>query len=319
MKVEEYKTIEEKAAYFKGGERKIFNNMNELFEKLDDSIQSTEGFIFRGCKEAKYKLYNSAQRLYINNELYKQAHIDEIGEHYKGFVLNLLNNLKKWNKGVVSTLLNSMGITQDNDLGYLSYMQHFGIPTPLLDYTFNPYIALFFAIDGLVYTPSDNEIDNYFSIYFTYKEAEQFSAWRHLFKESIKNNKLSYDNIEVNDMMIILPEEAQYKIMNNLNIINQEGLFLYNNHPFNPMEKTYIELINLLKTELEQTKFEELFIQETISGCLNIHKSLIPAIREKLNRLGIYRNFVYPNMNELRLAVTNNGILHSLFGHELVK
>ncbi|WP_284461762.1 FRG domain-containing protein, partial [Chryseobacterium sp.] len=87
---------------------------------------------------------------------------------------NLISATKKWNNEVVKKLLINSGIDENNDLAYLSYMQHFGVPTPFLDYTNNPYVALFFAIDGINFTPSDNEIDNYFSLYFTYKTNTAF-------------------------------------------------------------------------------------------------------------------------------------------------
>ena len=39
-------------------------------------------------------------------------------------------------------------------------------------------------------------------------------------------------------MSIIVPNQELYKIVNSLNIINQDGLFLYNNHPWYPLERT---------------------------------------------------------------------------------
>ena len=51
---------------------------------------------------------------------------------------------------------------------------------------------------------------------------------------------------------------------------------------------------------------------DTFSGCFNIHKSLIPAIKEKLKEFGITKDYIYPNMDNFREEVKYNGILNSL-------
>jgi hypothetical protein len=312
MNLEEYSTLEEKAHFFTNGESKISVNIDKIFANIKDFKEAGTGFVFRGSGEAKYKLYSSAQRVYINQELHKQVPPDEISEHYKRFIENLINNCKSWNNGVVSKLLKSVGIDENNALAYLSYMQHFGVPSPLLDYTYNPYVALFFAIDGLDYRPSDNEIDNYFSIYYTYTEATAFQSWKYVFDENLKKQDISYETIDLNSMSIILPDEELYKIVNSVNIVNQEGLFFYNNHPWYPLERTYCEYIDFLKKDQGQKFFDDNLMHETISGCYNIHKSLVPAIKAKLNELGINKNYIYPDMEDFRHSVTNQGILNSL-------
>ena len=113
-------------------------------------------------------------------------------------------------------------------------------------------------------------------------------------------------------MSIILPDEELYQIINSVNIINQEGLFFYNNHPWYPLEKTYKDHTTFLIKEKGRKTFDDLLAHETFSGCLNIHKSLVPVIREKLNQMGINKNFVYPSMNDFRFSVTNTGILESI-------
>jgi hypothetical protein len=37
---------------------------------------------------------------------------------------------------------------KEDELGWLAVMQHFGAPTRLVDFTYSPYVALFFALEG---------------------------------------------------------------------------------------------------------------------------------------------------------------------------
>lgn len=313
MKLEEYSTIEEKEEFFQNGGIKINHNIEKIFEEIKKYKDEGDSFIFRGCSEAKYRLYNSAQRLYINQELHKQVLPDSISEHYKNFITELIDSCKVWNNGVVKRLLENAGINEKNSLAYLSYMQHYGVPTPFLDYSYNPYVALFFAIDDLKYQASDNEIDNYFSFYYTYTKATVFESWKYVFDKNVKQKDvISYEDIDLNEMSIILPEDELYQIINSVNIINQEGLFFYNNHPWNPLERTYKEFVQFYIKEKGREKFDELLMHDTISGCYNIHKSLIPAIKQKLNELGINKTYIYPDMNDFRNKVINDGILNSL-------
>lgn len=312
MHLEEYQEIKEKEEFFVNGGSKINHNINKIFAEIEKYKNEGTSFIFRGCSEAKYRLYNSAQRVYIQQELHKQVPEDRIAEHYRDFVTELIKDCKAWNNGVVERLLVSSGIDPNNSLAYLSYMQHFGVPTPFLDYSYNPYVALFFAIDNLVYSPSNKEIDNYFSFYYTYADSSVFESWKYVFDDNLKKDEISYEKIDENDMSIILPDDELYQIMNSVNIINQEGLFFYNNHPWYPLEKTYKEYTDFLLKEWGQEKFDKLLTEKTFNGCYNIHKSLIPAIKEKLNEMGINKNHIYPDMADFRKSVTNNGILNSL-------
>jgi FRG domain len=313
-KLTEYKDIAEKAKYFHNGDIKIVINVDSIFEKLDE-LQSTGDFIFRGSNEAKYKMYNSAQRHYITHELFKQIKPENIPEHYNHFVGTLIDECKGWNNSTVKNLLKASGIDDENSLAYLSYMQHFGVPTPFLDFTFNPYLSLFFAIDGISYTPSNDEIDNYFSIYYTYQNATIFEGWKHVFNtngQNLDKGKITYDEVNKNNMHILLPDTESYKILNNTNIINQQGLFFYNNSPFKPLEESYLEFASFTKGHLGEAKFKEMLMEETLANCFNIHKSLIPYIKEKLKEKGITNDFVYPDTHKMKIEALKNATIKSL-------
>ncbi|RZK04109.1 MAG: FRG domain-containing protein, partial [Flavobacterium sp.] len=276
-KLNEYKKISDKKQYFQNGDIKVVINIDRIFDELD-KLHKNGDFIFRGCSEAKYKLYNSAQRFYINNELYRQVKKEEVTVHYDFFVESLIEECKSWNNSTVKSLLKASSINEENSLAYLSYMQHFGVPTPFLDFTFNPYLALFFAIENVSYVASDTEIDNYFSIYYTYQNATIFEGWKHVFDtkgQDLGKGKISYTEVNRNSMHILLPETESYKILNNTNIINQEGLFFYNNHPFKTLEEHYLEFSKAIKKQLGEQKFKEMLMLDTFANCFNIHKSLI--------------------------------------------
>jgi hypothetical protein len=312
MKLQEYSTFDEKEEFFNNGKTKISVNIDSIFEKLKEFKTKGTDFIYRGCSEAKYRMYNSAQRVYVTQELHKQVTPDSITEHYIRFVSESIQSCKKWNNGVVKRLLKDSGINENNSLAYLSYMQHYGVPTPLLDFTYNPYIALYVATDDISFAPSENEIDNYFSLYYTYTGATAFEMWKYVFDKSFNSQEIPYDQVSENEMSIILPSSEIYKVINNVNIINQEGLFLYNNHPWFPLEYQYKEFASLVKKEMGDKKWDELLIHDTIAGCFNIHKSLIPAIKKQLQNVGIDKNYVYPDMKDFAEQVSSEGILNCL-------
>jgi len=60
--------------------------------------------------------------------------------------------LKRFRHKSVIYIKNSAGL--DNDLNMLFLMQHYGVPTRLLDWTENPFIALFFALTLAKYKKS---------------------------------------------------------------------------------------------------------------------------------------------------------------------
>ena len=94
MTLEEYTEIKEKEEFFVNGGSKINHNINKIFEEIEKYKNEGTSFIFRGCSEAKYRLYNSAQRVYIQQELHKQVPEDGIAEHYRDFVTKLIKNCK---------------------------------------------------------------------------------------------------------------------------------------------------------------------------------------------------------------------------------
>lgn len=149
-KLLEYQSFKEKSQFF-----------SQLFisdeEKLDQLLAApTNHLIYRGVCEAKYMLYNSLQRTIIGKKI-KKSYVD--------LWRTLINNAKEAQSGILVKYFNFVETKNLTDVAWLSYLQHHGCPTPLIDWTYSFEKALFFASNVSAHDDCLEKIENYVSIY----------------------------------------------------------------------------------------------------------------------------------------------------------
>ena len=81
-------------------------------------------------------------------------------------------------------------------------------------------------------------------------------------------------------------EDIQFSLNNSMNIINQQGVFIWNSHPFKPIEQVGNEQFGNNENILYR-----------FSKCYNINKKLAEYVKDKIKKEGINAEFIYPNPN----------------------
>lgn len=298
--MEFYKTLSEKNELFLSGEKPIdtFEGLINKINKISNS-NNDKSYVFRGQPEAKYKLYNSLQRLWSEKKL--KNHYN----NYSVLIENLIKHCKDWNNGLILKYLDYVG-KFDNDLSYLSIMQHYGMPTPLLDFTYDINKSLFFAIENIDLSPSNSEIENYFSIYSVLKRNTVLYATDLFINKMVDISKEENDIITKNlkttmqfEIVLVDNTDIEYRIQNNLNIINQDGAFIFNSSPSEPLEIQYISMKKTIEHFMKRLN-KPIEIPKEVGVCLNINKKLIDQIITYLESKGINKNTIYPNLNNLK-------------------
>jgi hypothetical protein len=123
-------------------ERRI-TDMGELIRQLNELPNH---YIFRGQANADWGLQSSLERTI------GEAWSKENAKRFEDF--SLLQFQSKFH------LYDHENTSPDTKLAWLSIMQHYGVPTRLVDFTESPYVAMYFALES--YAPHSK---NDFSIY----------------------------------------------------------------------------------------------------------------------------------------------------------
>ncbi len=114
-------------------------NFNDLRDLLENEIDSIRDYVFRGQARAEWELVSTLNRL-INRARRtgaKQSSIERFVQmHINRFKLEI-----RGRRGDNPPKLN------EDELWALG--QHYGLATPLLDWSKSPYISLFFALEGI--------------------------------------------------------------------------------------------------------------------------------------------------------------------------
>ena len=309
MKLEQYTSLNEKDCFF----NRTTINTAKQFDTLIGHKTFDENTIFRGVKESKFKLYSSAQRLWISMDfaLRNRKFTDLISES--------LNEISK-NRSL-NLYLSSNGI-QTNDLYRLVFLQHYSGATPLIDFTSNKLISFFFGLEGLDISPwGFDGIDNYFSIYaLNYikipKIDEIYFYGMENGKQALKENQKEYPNLDIDASILenfekftkwlnginclhlaYLPNPLKAKKTRNIqnktlywsnpNLIAQDGCFILNNDDMQPLERSMSADFN------------------TLIQCFDVHKSLRGYIKEAYLK-NIDRKYLFPDFYQIGKDIKNH-------------
>lgn len=304
---------EKKRLYLNGNENSFIisteEEINELLVTISGLYQSKSpvDLIFRGANNAKYKLYNSAQRRWNENEL------GEKGIGYFEFFGGFVDEAKR--TPVLNHVYNRYGIPNEKrDFPILALLRHYGVPTPLLDWSYKIETALFFAIDDYKDSSTDT-IEDYVSVYMIDKTKQYelfnskdiflhgigvkgFTDWD---DDGIHSNSCYYlsdfepegysltkSNYPFNSLHV--QDGRQETTILNQRIILQDGLLVFNPHRKKCLEEMFNVSVYEEGANLDVSPFY----------CFNIHKSLIPFIKDKvLAPNSISTEFIYPDISRI--------------------
>lgn len=147
----EYKALNDKKDFF------LCNFSIETesqFEEMINVFKQKTSLAFRGVNEAKYKIYSSLQRFIITKDYLK---VD-----YTCLVEKIIEKAKD-----IEPIRDFFGKNEIpvNDILYLALLQHYANQSPMIDFSYNVNVALFFMLDGLKAETDADGIDEYMSLY----------------------------------------------------------------------------------------------------------------------------------------------------------
>ncbi|WP_188625372.1 FRG domain-containing protein [Pedobacter quisquiliarum] len=326
MELPEYQNFKEKGAFFQLNIINTEKKFDEFYAKV-----TSEPSLLRGISNAKYKIFNSLQRFWFKDDLRNKFAYESFVKAY----------LAEHSSTILPAYFRGLNITP-SFLSLFSFLQHYGAPSALIDFTPSIDVALYFATECITDTGPSDRIEDYFSIFqITESDFELLSDntaissvgkmvdfWAD-YKDDDGNNPFFGQHLDRmiemhTEKVFLVPNDEKnrsvYNLLSSLNIIAQNGLFIYNGYEEKPLEEAlhnfferaakfqssiHDDLDTPESQEINREYFEETLprnreylkrLKGNIIQSYEISKSLGPYIKGKLT---LSEDVIYPDPKQI--------------------
>lgn len=302
----------------------------EQFDIIYEEYKNKQDTLFRGQREAKWRLYSKLQRVWISEKLGDKFQFADFLSSLIQFGLNNYGDKIRMN-------LDEVHDDSENDIAILGYLQHHGCPTSLMDWTFRFQNALYFGLDGLAPKQNATEIEDYFSVYYIEERYFEGSSIRNIMLEGLERlsaiqleeiinqfagedetlrtemhekfkgrylfDKSKYAGSGLIKHMTSIKHMVNFPITYFSDRDKDSGIIFSLNNCHNILNQQGVFTWNadpfkplemIGNEQFGQDKEEEEQINYRFCHCFNINKKLAGYIQERLELDGINRDFIYP-------------------------
>lgn len=256
---------------------------DQFKKEIETQIQSESRYIYRGQSDSEWSLKTSLHRTG------QWPRPKDIVSYMEKIVPVAYETVATWD-GIKRDLKNPFINAQ-----FIALLQHHGFPTPLLDWTYSPYIAGYFAFEGIDHFEPQYE---YVSIYAFDKE-----LW-------LKSYEQSYDYKDENLHVSVL----EPSIVGNPKQMLQQGIYMYTNQVDieGHIESHVRNNVDFIKKYRIKSSEQTNVLREL--NYMNINRMLLfPSLEGACKKLAIDVSLIFP-MGKSKSEIRNQKFINAISG-----
>lgn len=303
----------------------------EHFDKVYEEYKAKTDTLFRGQREAKWRLYSKLQRQWITEKLFEKK------DSYQKLIENLVEIGEADFIIQIQELLSAHHIDTANSISILGYLQHHSCPTPLLDWTYKFENAVYFALDGLTDNPGTVEIEDYCSVYYIEEKHFEGGNLRKIIEDGLdsleqpmlmkeiakiangnENKRIAMEKHFAGRKLFDRTKIAGSGLISHMTKIEHlinfpigyfsdkdvaSGILFSLNNSKNILNQSGVFTWNADQSKPIEMVGDEQFPDDKTDeknknyrfcNCFNIHKKIADHVRQRLEADGITKEFIYP-------------------------